>query len=51
MAKEKSKVGVKAVLKLEKYPEGTKEEDIKNGKAKPEETVVSEDNFELNKED
>ena len=43
MAKEISKVKVKAVAKIEKYDDNVSQADIKSGKAKPTETVFSED--------
>jgi len=43
MAGEFTKIRVKAIAKLEKYPVGTTEEDIKLGKVKPEEVIQSED--------
>ena len=43
MANEISKVRVKAVAKIEKYGDDVSQADIKSGKAKPIETVFSED--------
>lgn len=43
MAGESGKIYVQATAKLEKYPVGTKKEDIKSGKVKPEEVIQSED--------
>jgi hypothetical protein len=43
MAGESGKIKVQATAKLEKYPVGTSEKDIKSGKIKPEEIVKSED--------
>jgi len=45
MAKNGVPVKVKAVLKIEKYPEDATEEDIKKGLVEPTEVVISEDDF------
>lgn len=43
-------VKMKATLKIEKYPEGTTEEQIKNGDVEPEEVTISEDEFSASQE-
>jgi len=43
MAGEGAQIKLQATAKLEKYPVGTKSEDIRTGKVKPEEVLNSED--------
>ena len=43
-------VNMKAVIKIEKFPSGTKKEDIENGLIVPDEIIESEDNFLLPEE-
>lgn len=45
MNNEKMGISVKATLKLEKYPEGTTQEQIDKGLVKPEEIIISEDDI------
>ncbi|MCF8012393.1 MAG: hypothetical protein K9L56_14060 [Clostridiales bacterium] len=47
MAESKVPVSMKATLKLEKYPEGTTKEQIKNGEVEPIEVQLSEDEFDV----
>lgn len=43
MSKDGSKIEVKTRSVIEKYPDGTTEEDIRLGKVEPIETIVNED--------
>lgn len=48
MAEEKNRMTLKAKVKLEIYPDGVSEEEIKAGKVKPIEVHISEEELELN---
>jgi hypothetical protein len=50
MASSSIPLSVKATLKIEKYPEGTTDEQIKNGEIKPTEVIVSKDDFDATEE-
>jgi hypothetical protein len=49
MSKESAKIKAKIVAKLEKYPEGTTQEEIDSGLVKPE-VIYSEDVTEMTEE-
>lgn len=50
MAKSSMPINMKAILKIEKYPEWVTEEQIKQGLVQPIEVVESEDKFEMEEE-
>lgn len=50
MAESSIPVSMKATLKIEKYPEGTTQEQIDNGEVEPIEVTISEDDFNATQE-
>jgi hypothetical protein len=50
LSAEDTRIKLKAVLKIEKYPDGVTDEQIKSGEVLPIETIYSEDNLELTPE-
>ena len=51
MSKDGNQIQVKTRSVIEKYPDGTTEEDIKLGKVEPIEVVVSEDVVSMDREE
>lgn len=50
MSKNSIPISMKATLKIEKYPEGTTQEQIENGEVEPVEVTISEDDFDATAE-
>lgn len=51
MSNEKMGIKIKAIAKVDKYPEGVSQEDILSGKIKPYETVFSEELITLSEQE
>jgi hypothetical protein len=47
MSNEQTQINVTAKIKVQKYPEGTTQEQIDSGEVEPIETVDLDDNFEM----